>query len=286
MSRIFVPMRTIAGGVHVQHREIARMLLRLLAMLLFSVAMSNAHAYSVISFTATLTGATAPGTISLSVQSLAEEIVISKVEFFVDGTVLLATVSQEPFAYSWSNVPAGEYTFSARITDNQGSVTTKKASVVTVAAGGAQLYYVYSDQVNTAREITDAAGVLVWRADTSEPFGANVPNENPSGLGAFVYNPRFPGQYFDKETGLHYNYYRDYDPQTGRYIESDPIGLRGASILMRMSKEIRFHLWIRWETREKVEKLVNGGSLQIGIFSVGFINASRTLATQMQIEQT
>ena len=38
---------------------------------------------------------------------------------------------------------------------------------------------------------------------------------------------RFPGQYFDKETNLHYNYFRDYDPSLGRYVESDPIGLRG-----------------------------------------------------------
>ena len=43
----------------------------------------------------------------------------------------------------------------------------------------------------------------------------------------FSYNLRFPGQYSDKETGLFYNNYRDYDPRTGRYVESDPIGLNG-----------------------------------------------------------
>jgi RHS repeat-associated protein len=41
-----------------------------------------------------------------------------------------------------------------------------------------------------------------------------------------TYNLRFPGQYYQAETGLHYNYFRDYDPQTGRYLQSDPIGLR------------------------------------------------------------
>jgi RHS repeat-associated protein len=44
---------------------------------------------------------------------------------------------------------------------------------------------------------------------------------------SFIYNPRFPGQYYDAETGLNYNYFRDYDPATGRYVESDPIGLNG-----------------------------------------------------------
>jgi RHS repeat-associated protein len=44
------------------------------------------------------------------------------------------------------------------------------------------------------------------------------------------YNLRYPGQYYDEETGLNYNYFRDYDPQTGRYIESDPIGLHGGSL--------------------------------------------------------
>ena len=44
---------------------------------------------------------------------------------------------------------------------------------------------------------------------------------------SFVYNLRFPGQYYDAETGLNYNMARDYDPAVGRYVESDPIGLDG-----------------------------------------------------------
>lgn len=67
----------------------------------------------------------------------------------------------------------------------------------------------------------------MWRWDQGEPFGNSVPDENPSGLGAFDLPLRLPGQYFDKETNLHYNYFRDYDPGLGIYKQSDPIGLKG-----------------------------------------------------------
>ena len=57
---------------------------------------------------------------------------------------------------------------------------------------------------------------------TNDPFGrASVTTQ------AVVNNLRFPGQYFDAETGLHYNYFRDYDPAVGRYVQSDPIRLEG-----------------------------------------------------------
>jgi RHS repeat-associated protein len=79
--------------------------------------------------------------------------------------------------------------------------------------------------LNTPRLITNAANQTVWKLDNNDPFGANMPNENPVGLGVFTFNLRFPGQYFDRETGLHYNRFRTYDPASGRYIESDPLGL-------------------------------------------------------------
>ena len=89
-------------------------------------------------------------------------------------------------------------------------------------------YYVYADQINTPRVITQGTdNKMVWRWDAADPFGLQPPNENPAGLGTFPYNPRFPGQLYDRETNLHYNMFRDYDPQQGRYVESDPIGLRG-----------------------------------------------------------
>lgn len=90
-----------------------------------------------------------------------------------------------------------------------------------------QPYYVYADQTDTPRVITRASdNQIVWRWDTTDPFGLHHPDENPSGLGVFVYNHRFPGQIFDQESNLHYNYFRDYDPQIGRYVQSDPIGLK------------------------------------------------------------
>jgi RHS repeat-associated protein len=81
--------------------------------------------------------------------------------------------------------------------------------------------------LNTPRLVADSTGTTVWRWDQAEPFGNNVPDENPSGLGTFDLPLRLPGQYYDKETNLHYNYFRDYDPSIGRYGESDPIGLLG-----------------------------------------------------------
>jgi RHS repeat-associated protein len=70
---------------------------------------------------------------------------------------------------------------------------------------------------------------VMWQWE-AEPFGNSLPEQNPQGQGTFVYNLRLPGQVYDTETGLNYNYFRDYDPGTGRYMQADPIGLAGGSM--------------------------------------------------------
>ncbi|HTF97059.1 MAG TPA: RHS repeat-associated core domain-containing protein, partial [Cellvibrio sp.] len=84
------------------------------------------------------------------------------------------------------------------------------------------LYYIHNDHLNTPQVITNQSQQVVWMGDY-EPFGKLAANQNNS-IEVFS---RFPGQYVDSETGLYYNYFRDYDPTIGRYIESDPIGLQG-----------------------------------------------------------
>src|SRR5579871_4555692 len=85
-------------------------------------------------------------------------------------------------------------------------------------------YYVHADHLGTPRKVTRPSdNGLLWRWNP-DSYGSVAPNGNPSGLLAFTYNLRFPGQYYLSESGLFNNFYRDYDPQTGRYVESDPIG--------------------------------------------------------------
>lgn len=86
---------------------------------------------------------------------------------------------------------------------------------------GESVYYFHNDHLGTPQILTDGNGSITWKA-TYTPFGEAVASIQT------VENPfRFPGQYYDQETGLHYNYHRYYDPKTGRYVTPDPIGLEG-----------------------------------------------------------
>ncbi|MFV8784428.1 RHS repeat domain-containing protein [Microbulbifer sp. SA54] len=88
-----------------------------------------------------------------------------------------------------------------------------------VASG--EVYYYQNDHLGTPQRMVDKSGAVVWEA-RYEAFGkAEILAETVGN------NLRFPGQYFDVESGLHWNLFRDYSPGLGRYIQTDPIGLKG-----------------------------------------------------------
>jgi RHS repeat-associated protein len=94
----------------------------------------------------------------------------------------------------------------------------------------AKMYYVEADILDTPRVVIDPVrNVAVWKWDLeAEPFGNSHPNTDPDMDGTqFSLDMRFPGQMFDSFSGHISNYYRDFDPSTGRYLQSDPIGLAG-----------------------------------------------------------
>ena len=90
----------------------------------------------------------------------------------------------------------------------------------------AEIYSLHNDHLGTPMVMTDESGTIIWRA-TYDPFGRATVNEDPDGDGAHItMNVRFPGQYYDQETGCHYNLNRYYCPDIGRYLTADPIGLK------------------------------------------------------------
>jgi len=92
------------------------------------------------------------------------------------------------------------------------------------------VYYIHTDHLGTPLLLMDATNTVRWSAEY-DPFGKATVNEDPDGDGSSVrFNLRSPGQYYDEETGLHYNYFRYYDPSTGRYITADPIGFDGGDL--------------------------------------------------------
>jgi RHS repeat-associated protein len=121
---------------------------------------------------------------------------------------------------------------------------------------GLSIFYIHTDHLNTPRRITRrSTSDVVWSWD-SDPFGATGPNGNPSGLGTFSFNLRFPGQYHDAETGLNSNYFRDFDAATGRYVESDPIGLRGGINTYAYVGATQLMDGIHWDSAIRREKIV------------------------------
>lgn len=134
------------------------------------------------------------------------------------------------FVYDEAGHLLGEYDDSGA--SIQDTIWLGDTLVATIQPNGAivAVFYIHSDHLNTPRSISRPVdNVVVWRWD-GDPFGTTTADQNPDGdAAAFVFSLRFSGQYFDAETGLNYNYYRDYYQATGRYQQSDPAGLLGGT---------------------------------------------------------
>jgi len=111
--------------------------------------------------------------------------------------------------------------------DGSGGTTTPPPAGGGATVSSEAVYWHHNDHLGTPQALTDINGTKVWEMSQT-PFGIATVNEDPDGNGITVSNNfRFPGQYYDTEIGLNYNYFRSYDPKKGGYTQHDPIGLNG-----------------------------------------------------------
>ncbi|MFI1891127.1 DUF6531 domain-containing protein [Streptomyces globisporus] len=150
-------------------------------------------------------------------QRLAEDgaTVVEEVTFTWDGDNLCeqttsTTGSPDSVALTWDH-------------DGVKPVTQVERRLVDQTEVDSRFFAIITDLVGTPRELVDEQGEVAWRT-RSALWGATSWNRD-----ADAYTPlRFPGQYFDPESGLHYNRHRHYDPESGRYLSPDPLGLTPA----------------------------------------------------------
>ncbi|MFF0080855.1 putative T7SS-secreted protein [Streptomyces canus] len=146
------------------------------------------------------------------------ESVLEQVDFTWDGTTLCEQTTTSP---SLPNPVTLTW-------DHQGLHPLSQTERITTAEAPQQeidsrFFAIVTDLVGTPTELIDESGDIAWRT-RSTLWGTTAWAADST-----AYTPlRFPGQYFDPETGLHYNYFRLYDPETARYITSDPLGLEPA----------------------------------------------------------
>jgi RHS repeat-associated protein len=139
--------------------------------------------------------------------------VAERVGFTWDGSVLIERTHSSGRATTWEHDPASF----RPLTQIERAFTGQEWV-------DQQFYLIVTDLVGAPTELLDDRGAVAWRGE-STLWG--------QALGALTHQAdtplRFPGQYFDPETGLHYNYLRYYDPVAGRYLSADPLGLFGGS---------------------------------------------------------
>jgi RHS repeat-associated protein len=133
------------------------------------------------------------------------------------------TSATERYGYDEGNQLIGEYGTTNRDYIWMGNIPVAVVDVtINGSATTSVVNYIHADHLNTPRAVANSAGTVIWAwAFKGNPFG----EQQPTSSSGYTLNLRFPGQYYDVETGLNYNVHRDYDPPSGRYIESDPLGL-------------------------------------------------------------
>ena len=100
---------------------------------------------------------------------------------------------------------------------------------------GSDYYFYQNDHLGTSQKLTAINGAVVWAAKYSSFGKASIEVDTVEN------NLRFPGQYEDQETGLHYNWHRYYDPSTGRYLEQDPVNIATTQLpISIIHKDIHF----------------------------------------------
>ncbi|MCP4491493.1 MAG: hypothetical protein GY820_29905, partial [Gammaproteobacteria bacterium] len=153
-----------------------------------------------------------------------------------ENNTLIASYRYDPFGKRISKTVSGITTYFyysedglIAEADNNGLITTSYhwqmntpwgTDPMFIRQGGQYGYYV-TDHLGTPQRVVGRNGAVLWGAVYDAFGGADI------ATASLVSNLRFPGQYFDAESGLHYNYFRYYDSSTGGYVSSDPIGLDG-----------------------------------------------------------
>jgi RHS repeat-associated protein len=142
------------------------------------------------------------------------------------GGTTVVTANQRSNGGSWKYL--GSFSFSPNAGHKvvlqaaaDGDAIADAIRLVGSVPAPANVAYIHADHLGTPQKMTDASKAITWDR-VQDPFGNTV-----SLAGAAQVPARFPGQYADEESALAYNYFRDYDPTLGRYLQSDPIGLAG-----------------------------------------------------------
>ncbi|MFJ4269776.1 DUF6531 domain-containing protein [Streptomyces coelicoflavus] len=143
--------------------------------------------------------------------------VVERTDFTWDGPVLVEETTSDPalpneVTLTWDHSGLRPIAQTERLTD---SATQEEVD--------ARFFAIVTDLVGTPTQLVDPHGEVSWRAHRTIWGATAWPRQSSA------YTPlRFPGQYQDRETGLHYNYHRHYDPESGRYTSLDPLGLAPA----------------------------------------------------------